>query len=102
MFVHRDDVKDRRYMVNIDHLQEAYKFSIPICADKFASVQIRAESLSYGINILPVVPEESAVSYSYAVIDSLNASYQIIIKRDNFHHQPTPGGAPYIFPRRLR
>ena len=43
MLVHRDDVKERRYLVNIDHFYEANKFLIPICADKFTSIQVCGE-----------------------------------------------------------
>jgi hypothetical protein len=58
--------------------------------------------LFYRVNILPVVPEESSVSYHYAIINPVDAFYEIIIKRYNFNDDATPGGTPYILPRHLR
>ena len=51
MLVHRDDVKERRDVVNIDHFHEANKFLIPICANKFTSIQIRREFSFYRFKI---------------------------------------------------
>ena len=59
-------MKERRYIVNIDHLDEAYKFLIPIRPDKFTSIQIRRKASSYRFNIFPEVPEKPSVSYRYA------------------------------------
>jgi hypothetical protein len=102
VLVHRDDVKEHRHMVNVHHFHEAYKFLTQIRADKVTSIQIRRELLSYAVNILPVVPEESSVSYQYTIINPVDAFYEILVKRYNFHDQAAPGGAPYILPRHLR
>jgi hypothetical protein len=102
MLVHRDDVKDRRCMINIDHFQEAYKFLAPIRADKLTSIQIRCEPLSYPVHIFPIVPEQSSVSYQYTIVNPVDAFNEIFIKRYNVHDHATPGSAPYILPRHLR
>src|SRR5438552_15841560 len=96
MLVHREDVHERRYVVNIDHLYEANKFLIPICANKFTSIQIRRESSSYRFKIFPEVPEKSSVSYGRMIINSVDAIYEIVIKRYNFHDHAALGGAPDI------
>ena len=73
MLVHRDNVKERRYVVNVDHFREAYKFLIPIRTDKFTSIQIRREFSSYTVNIFPEMPEGSSVSYWYTIINLMDA-----------------------------
>src|SRR5438552_17415348 len=85
MLVHREEVHERRYVVNIDHLYEADKFLIPICADKFTSIQIRREPLSYRFKIFPEMPEGSPVSYGGMIINSVDATYEIVIKPYDFH-----------------
>ena len=55
-------MKNRRYIVNVNHFQEAYKFLTQIRADKFTSIQIRRKLSSYAVNVLPIVPEEPSVS----------------------------------------
>ncbi|HEY4270913.1 MAG TPA: hypothetical protein VGM65_02835 [Candidatus Udaeobacter sp.] len=102
MLVHRDDVKERRGMVNVDHFREGYKFLIPIRTHKITSIQIGREFSFYTVNILPEMPEGSSVSYWYTIINPMDAVYEIVIKRDNFYDHATPGGAPYILPRLLR
>src|SRR5438067_4636692 len=102
MLVHRDDMKDGRCIVNVNHLQKAYKFLTQIRADKFTSIQIRGEVAPYAINVLPVVPEEPSVPDLNAVIDPVDSLYQIIVKWYNFHDHTTPACAPHVLSRYLR
>src|SRR4029077_2056855 len=96
--IHGDDVHKHGYVVNIDHLYEANKFLIPICANKFTSIQIGREFSFYRFKIFPEVPEEPPISYRRVIIHLMDAIYEIIIKRDNFHDHPAPGSAPDILP----
>src|SRR4029453_4941509 len=89
-------------MVNVDHFHEAYKFLTPIRTDKITSIQIGCEPASNALNILAEVPEGSSVSSRYTVVNPMDGSHEIIVKRCNFHGHPALGGAPYIFPRLLR
>ena len=102
MLIHRDDVHERRYVVNIDHLYEANKFLIPIRANKITSIQIRREFSPYRVKIFPEMPEKSSVSYTYLIINLVDAFYKIVIKRYNFHDHATLGGTPDILPGHLR
>ena len=102
MLIHRDDMKDRRRIINVNHLQEAYKFLTQIRAYKVASIQICREILPHPINILSVVPKKPSIAHLYAVINPVDAFYEILIKPYNFHDHAAPGRAPYIFARHLR
>ena len=51
------------YLVDIDHLYETNQFVIPICANKFTSLQIRREFSLYRFRILSRMPEKPSVSY---------------------------------------
>ena len=73
-------MKDHRYVINVNHFHEAYKFLTPIRANKLTSIQICRESSSYRFKIFPEVPERSSVSYPYTIINPVDAFYEIIIK----------------------
>src|SRR6202035_132980 len=73
VLVHRDNVKERRYVVNVDHFHEANKFFITIRTDKLTSIQIRPKLLLYRFKIFPEVPEGSSVSYRYTIINPMDA-----------------------------
>ena len=101
MLAHRDDVKDRRYVVNVDHFQKANEFFIPVCADKFTSIQVSCEFSFYRFKIFPEVPEKSSVPYRCLIINPVDAFYKIIIKPYNFQDHTTFGRTPYILARLL-
>ena len=98
MLIHRDYVKERGYAVNVDHFQEAYKLFIPVGSDKYTSIEIRREFSFDRLHIFPKMPETLPLPNRDFIINSMDASYEAIIKWHNADCHSALGAASDILP----
>ena len=98
MRVHRKYVKEGGHAVYVNHFQKAYQLVIPVGADKRAPIQICSKLLSDGLYSFAEVPEAFPLSNRRFVVNPVDASYEILIKRDNFYRYAPFGSTPDILP----
>src|SRR5262249_4968200 len=89
VFIHSQDMKKRRVIIDINHFYKANQLILPIRANKLAPLQIRCVLPSYGLEILAVMPKSTPLAYRRFVANFMNAACEFVIERSNSHdHSP--------------
>src|SRR5438445_275195 len=91
-----EDLHNRSDAIDIRDLNETYQFVIEVGSNEVAPLEVRAVLSLYGSKVFTKMPEAPTLPNGALVVNSLNASHELIAEGHNFHGHATLGRTPNV------